>query len=291
VGDPVDLTASFDGSLYVGRDLSGSGGIPDDPTRIHRIAPDKSVSTHGSPVDDPDTVLFDPAGDLGSVGAVLVGGSVATGGLPTQAQITQITTSQANFLVYGPDPAVLNPSGMAFEASGDLVFTDFNLQEIFRLSSGALSSVASEGVGILDIAVNPFNGNLYASLGGGAVRIYSPSGTVVTSQIATGRALAFDPLTWPPDLYTVNNTNGDLTRTEPDGTTTTVGQGFTTVYGMDFGIQGHLFLTEFDNDRVLRVSVPRTGVPALSPAGVAALVGLMMASAFLWVKRAGGRFR
>jgi hypothetical protein len=71
--DPVDLTAGTDGALYVGRDLTGSGGGADDPTRIHRISPTAVVAPFGPTLDDPDTVWLDLSGVVAPIpGSILV---------------------------------------------------------------------------------------------------------------------------------------------------------------------------------------------------------------------------
>src|SRR5215510_12230037 len=77
VTDPTALSFASDGTLYVGRDASGSGGGSGDAVKIHRIGPG------GAPVEefgnaalfDPDGAPVDESGTVpGTAGAVLVGG-------------------------------------------------------------------------------------------------------------------------------------------------------------------------------------------------------------------------
>jgi hypothetical protein len=259
--DPVDLTAAPDGSLYVGRDLTGSGGIADAPASIHRIAPDGSVAPFGPQIDDPDAVLFDAAGNVGPAGSVLVGGSVATGGAPLESLITAIDEQQGVTVLFGPSSSILNPSGLAIEASGDLLVTDFNLGKVFRLTNLVPTEVVANGSSPLDVAIDPGTGQFAVSFGDALIRLFAPDGTELDGNVGSGRALAFDPFTSPSDLWTVDNTTGELLRIAADGTTTVMGQGFSSVYGMDFDAAGHLFLSEFDEDRVLRVQVDRPDEP------------------------------
>ena len=70
-----------------------------------------------------------------------------------------------------------------------------------------------------------------------------------------------------------------VTRIDSTGISTPIGFGFTTVYGMDFGPDGRLYLTEFDNDRVLVVSIPRPALPiAELPAIGVPAIGVLIAS-------------
>ena len=64
VKDPMSLAFAADGTLYVGRDNSGSGGGSSDAVKIHRVAPGGSpVTEFGNvAVADPDVVAVDLAG-------------------------------------------------------------------------------------------------------------------------------------------------------------------------------------------------------------------------------------
>ncbi len=78
VTDPIQLAFAPDGTLFVGRDNSGSGGTAGDAVKIHRVAPGGSpVTEYGATaIPDPDAVAYDALGIVsGTPGAVLVGGS------------------------------------------------------------------------------------------------------------------------------------------------------------------------------------------------------------------------
>ena len=249
VTDPVDIAAASDGALYVGRDAAGSGGTSADAVAIHRIAPDGSVTTFGPPIPDPDTVLVDRDGDVASLGAVLTGGISVT---PTAGQIFALDTQQGLTVLFGPSVAIVNPSGLAIEASGDLLVTDFNQGKVFRLTNLVPTAIITNASGSpLDIALAPATGNLAVSWADGVIRTYTPAGVLLDGTFGVGRALAYQQSTG--DLWTVDNASGQLLRIRPDGTTSVMGSGFTTVWGMDFTDTGDLFLTEFNKDRVLRV--------------------------------------
>ncbi len=81
VTDPVRLSFAPDGTLFVGRDNSGSGGENDDAVKIHRIGPGGApVEEYGNTtISDPDAVFYDATGQFsGTPGAVLVAGTQAT---------------------------------------------------------------------------------------------------------------------------------------------------------------------------------------------------------------------
>ncbi len=59
--DPERLSFAPDGTLFVGRDNTGSGGDYDDAVKIHRIGPGGSpVEEFGNTaITDPDAVFYD----------------------------------------------------------------------------------------------------------------------------------------------------------------------------------------------------------------------------------------
>src|SRR5262245_62737270 len=110
VTDPMRL--SFDratGTLYAGRDNSGSGGGNADPVKIHRIAPGGSpVTEYGTTaVRDPDAVLVDSAGTAseGAAGSVIVGGVDPFG---NNGVLTAIRPDQSVVTIDGPSASYDN---------------------------------------------------------------------------------------------------------------------------------------------------------------------------------------
>ena len=254
VEDPVVLTAAPDGSLYVGRDLSGSTGGPDDPARIHRISPAGVVSEFGPFIDDPDAVLFDAAGVASPVpGSVLVGGRDQHIN-PLQGRVQAIAPDETAVTIIGPSTALINPTGMAFDSTGRLIVTTFDTGDVFAYIGGAETLLIDEVSGATDVVVDPSNDDLLVSWSDGSIRRYSSTGALLDGAYGTGRGLGFGPgnAVFGTDLYTVSN--GDLLRIDPTGAATVIGSGFQTVFGLAFGADGNLYVTEFDNDRVLRIS-------------------------------------
>jgi len=255
--DPVELTAGTDGALYVGRDLTGSGGGADDPTRIHRISPTAVVAPFGPSVDDPDTVWSDSAGAVAPTpGSILVGGR-DKGITPLRSRVSAIAPDQSATVVFGPSTLVVNPAGIAVDAMGKLLLADFDTGNVVRIVGGTPTTlVAGPARGPIDVVVDPVTSDLYVSWGDGVIRRYTSAGVEVDGAFAMGRAMEFGPgnATFGSDLYTVNNTTGALQRIDAAKNVTVLGSGFQDVWGLGFGIDGALYVTEFSRDRVMRVS-------------------------------------
>jgi sugar lactone lactonase YvrE len=257
VPDPVDLTAGTDGALYAGRDLTGSGGGPDAATRIHHISPTAEVAGFGPNLDDPDTVWFDAAGVVASFpGSILVGGR-DNGITPLQARVSAVAPDQTATVVFGPSTQLVNPAGMTADATGRLLVADFDTGNLVALVGSTLNVlVDGPARGAIDVVVHPVTGDLYISWGDGVIRRYSSAGILLDGSFGTGRAMEFGPgnPTFGSDLYTVDNATHVLKRIDPARNVTTLGTGFQDVWGLTFGTDGALYLTEFSKDRILRVS-------------------------------------
>jgi hypothetical protein len=257
VADPVELSAAGDGTLYSGRDLSGSGGGSDDPTWIHQISLTAAVSPFGPSLDDPDVVMFDAAGDVAPVpGSILVGGR-DKGVVPLRGRVTAIAPDESATVIFGPTTAITNPAGLAIDAMGRLLLADYDTGDVLTIDGGS-SSILINGppLGPIDILVHPVSGDLYVSWGDGVIRRYTSTGALLDGAFASGRAMEFGPgnATFGTDLYTVNNATGVLQRIDPAKNVTVIGSGFQSVWGLTFGSDGAMYLTEFSRDRVMRVS-------------------------------------
>ena len=257
VPDPVDLTAGTDGALYSGRDLTGSGGGPDDATRIHHISAAASVAAFGPSLDDPDTVWFDAAGVVAPTpGSILVGGR-DKGITPLRARVSAIAPDQTATVVFGPSTLLVNPAGMTADAAGRLLVADFDTGNLAAVAGSTLTTlVDGPPNGAIDVVVHPVTGDIYVSWGDGVIRRYTSAGVLADGSFATGRAMEFGPgnATFGKDLYTVHNATGALKQIDPARNVTVLGTGFQDVRGLTFGSDGALYLTEFAKDRVLRVS-------------------------------------
>ena len=89
------------------------------------------------------------------------------------------------------------------------------------------------------------------------------------------------------DVYTVNNSNGELIRIDLAGNATVIGTGFDAVRDLEFGPDGALYASEADNDRILRIA-PIPPVPLLSTGGWGVLTILLSASAWWTLARETG---
>jgi hypothetical protein len=274
VPDPVNVSVAADGTLYVGRDLSGSGGTSGAAARIHRIAPGPSpvVAEFGDPGDDPDSVIAVPAGVPAFDGyAVLFGGRLSGVFAGYLAGIEPDATTQT---VVPSNTTLQNPSGLDFDSAGRLWAGSFDNSRLVPIVNGSVGTAIVLPDNPVDLVVEPGTDRVFVSLENGTVAIYDATGALVDASFTTGRPTAFGPGTsgFGSDLYVVNLATGTLSRVDVNGDPTVIGTGFDDkVWGLDFGPDGRLYLSEFDNDRIL--VVPETGSPM---AGAVALAALAM---------------
>jgi hypothetical protein len=145
VPDPLALSFAADGTLYVGRDNSGSGGGSGDAVKIHRVALGGSPVTEfgNDTIPDPDAVIVDEAGLVsGTAGAVLVGGAVSG----SSGRVSKIAPDGTVTDLFGTSTLYDNPTGFAFDAAGRLFFTTYGNGRVYRADGGApLTPVRSSG--------------------------------------------------------------------------------------------------------------------------------------------------
>ncbi len=258
VTDPLALSFGTDGALYVGRDNSGSGGGNADAVKVHRIGPGGSpVSEFGNAqIPDPDAVIVDRTGAIsGIVGAVLVGGQTS----PGIGQVSRIAPDGTVTTLFGPSSLYSNPSACAFDSLGRLLFTEAAQGRVYRSdgSTPVLLFEVSDAYSIASdaadrIVVSPANNP-------GRLLLYSASGTLSNASFATVRVAS--PVVrgpggfWTTDLYALTE-GGELMRIALDGTTTTMGSGFSAIEGLTFGPDGALYASDFAGDRVWRMAPP-----------------------------------
>ena len=116
--------------------------------------------------------------------------------------------------------------------------------------------------GVLHLAADSLNRLVVGVSGSPTLRLYSNSGALLTNAFAAVGAdspLARGPGGfWGTGLFCVN-TNGDLLSLDLAGAATKFGTGFGAPYGMAFGPDGALYVTEFTSDLIWRIA------PAVAP--------------------------
>lgn len=257
VTDPMLLSFAPDGTLYCGRDASGSGGAPGDAVRIHRIAPGGvPVTEFGDlAITDPDAVLVDVAGVVTGVpGTIIVGGVDSVG---NQGKLSKIAPDGSVTTWFGPGTGLHNPSAFDFDQTGRLLFTE-NANGSVQVTTGETPTVLFTLAQANRLAVDALNRIVVTTTGGTHLRLYSSDGTLLNASFAPARVA---PLTrgpggaWGTDLYAVAQ-NGDLLRIDPDGNVAVVGGGFDTITDFKFGPDDALYASEHGADRVLRFAPP-----------------------------------
>ncbi len=265
VTDPFGISFGADGALYLGRDNSGSGGGNPDAVKIHRVGPGGSPVTEfgNAAIPDPDVVVVDRSGLVsGLAGAVLVGGQTS----PGVGQVSRIAPDGTVSVLFGPASEYWNPSGLAFDSLGRLLFADAAGGRVYRSDGStpvllfnladAYSIAADAGDRIV---VSPANTP-------GRLMLYTASGTLSNASFANVRLatpMALGPGGfWTTDLYAITESGG-LIRIAIDGMPTTMGSGFSAIEGLVFGPDGALYASDFNGDRVWRIA-PVKAPPGLS---------------------------
>lgn len=259
VPDPIRMAFAPDGTLYTGRDASGSGGGSADAVKIHRIGPGGSpVTEFGSvAISDPDALIVDVEGVVsGTPGAVLVGGVHNNG---STGKVVKIAPDGTVTTLFGPSASLWNPSQFIFEPGGRLLFSENNSGKIMATTGGTPVALVSLA-GANGLALDASGRLVVSSSSDGVLRLYAADGTLLNGSFATvavGSPLARGPGgVWGTDLYAVA-ANGDLLRLGlQGGTTNHVGSGFGNVSDLQFGPDGALYASEFSRDRIYRFAPP-----------------------------------
>lgn len=258
VTDPISLSFAPDGTLYTGRDNSGSGGLPSDALKINRVGPCGSPVTQfgNSTIRDPDAVVFDAAGIVSGVpGSIIVGG-VESG---VNGRLSRIAPDGTVTSLFGPTTIIENPTKFIFTAPGRLLFADYNnlnvmvmtnaTPQLFFATPDAPYSLALDGLGRVLVSSGVAN----------QVWLYSAAGVLLSNVFVTAQArspLARGPGgVWGTNVYFVA-TNGNLRSVSPAGVVTEHGTGFAPFEDMEFGPDGALYLSDLQTDCVLRVTPP-----------------------------------
>ena len=261
---PNEMSFDAAGNLYVGNGASfdfitriGPGGSP--------VVPYGNVG-----IDDPDSVLVDVAGAIsGTPGSVLVGGGVPnpklSAILPDESVITVLDL-----------PTNTNPVGMQFDSTGRMVYGAGNPIGSVLAVSGGVATLLYDGSPnhTTSIEIGPMD-RIYIMWGLSLqLQIHDASGAVIDASFVTGLGagtqIEFGPGgPWGTDLYALSD--GELLRIDDLGNTVVVGTGFETfVNDLEFGPDGALYVSDFLNDRILRI-VPEPSTLVLAIAGLLSL--------------------
>lgn len=241
VAEPEKLSFAPDGALYVG--TSGD--------RIHRIAPGgHSVAQFGPPQADPDAVLFDAAGRISRVrNSVLVGG----GGI-----LAAIFPNQTSAVIF--NSGFDDVDDMKFDRTGRLIFSD-DAPRVLASAGGPPAQLFATPSRPGSIAIDEDN-RIFVALADGTIRIYNPDGTPA-GIFASGLAGLDTYLIFGEgaggfgrSLYVLSGST--LLRLNKNGKVAVIGSGFgsgpSTATGFTFGPGNALYVSDYPDNRVLRIS-------------------------------------
>jgi hypothetical protein len=261
--DPVMMSFAPDGSLFVGRDNSGSGGSSQDAVKIHKIGPNaSSLAEYGNTaITDPDAVAFDAVGLVsGAAGNVLVGGSAAG----STANISRIGTNGGVAILFGGAITNIgNPRQMIFDAAGRLYISDTDFNRVVTTASSAAPTILCVSTGANAMVFDVSNRLAVASYTLPRIQLFSTNGTLLNSNLATiaptaslaaGKGDSF----WGTDLYSFTS-SGQLIRIDPNGNVTPIGNGFSTGMNFAMGNDGALYVSYQLGDVIYKIKpTPRT---------------------------------
>ena len=261
VPDPVDIDIGDDGVMYVGRDRSGSGGSTADAVKIHRIGPGGSTIEEfgNATIPDPDAVVIDRHGAVsGTPGAVLVGGQLALFG-DSRGRLSSIAPDGRVTILADRNPILRNPDSFVFDQTGRLLMTTASASQrdanVVAISEGSMVTLFAKS-GASSVAADSQNNIVVSSAFESTLSLYAFDGSLINSSFASVKPSA--PLAlakggfWGTDIYSVG-TSGELVRVSPNGDSLQVGSGFENVTAMVFGPDDALYLSEFTEDRILRL--------------------------------------
>lgn len=241
---PEKLSFSRDGSLYVG----SSNGTD----RIRRIGPGgHPVIQFGPPQTDPDAVLADDDGRIsGHRYSVLVGG----GGI-----LAAIYRNQQSAVIF--NSGFGDVDDMKFDRNGRLLFAD-DAPLVWASTGGPPTVLFSTPSRASSLAIDDDN-RIFIALDDGTIRIYRPDGTaagIFASGLATGLNLylAFGDGRGGFGHFLYALSGSTLLRFTPNGRARVIGTGFSigqqTATGMVFGPDHALYLSDYQGNRILRIS-------------------------------------
>ncbi|HNQ90169.1 MAG TPA: hypothetical protein PKM73_16245 [Verrucomicrobiota bacterium] len=256
VTDPARLSFAPDGTLFVGRDNTGSGGDWTDAVKIHRIGPGGSpVEEYGaSAITDPDAVVYDADGSASGIpGAVIVAGTQLNS---SNGKIVTIRPDQTITTLYGPTAFAFNPNVFAYDVNGRLLASDDLGGKVWTLESG-VPQVLFSMPDAVHLAVDTLNRIVIGAADKSTLRLYGPEGVLITNAFAnvtTNSPLARGPGGfWGSGVFGVA-TNGTLLSLDTNGVATAFGTGFGNPWAIAFGPDDALYVSEFKSDLIWRIA-------------------------------------
>jgi hypothetical protein len=261
VPDPTDIDIAADGTVFCGRDNSGSGGRYEDAVKIHRVAPGGSpVSEFGDTAPaDPDSVAIDRSGAItGTPGSVLAGGARYVFG-SQDGRITAFTPAGVSSILIFLQTEISNPGSFVTDPQGRLVFNAYNpsgntVKILRREAGGSLTTLVATGRPYAT-AFDALGRTVTSEDNGNPIRVFAADGTLLAShpigRDATHLARAKGGF-WGNSIYLFDPSH-NLVCLEVDGSWRVVGTGFEKAGDLVFGDDDCLYVAEFDNDRILRI--------------------------------------
>jgi sugar lactone lactonase YvrE len=256
----VDLRAA--GDLTVGSPVLPYGAVLD--TGMGTLALAADVSADGSGNNGAGTLTVQP-------GSVVVSENVGSGAITLRGAAAHLGTSAGPALVGARSvlrstviPFVTTdlagPTGLAFDANGDLYVTNYDNNTVSRVAAGTSTATPFVTAGLdrpLYVAFDA-NGDLYvANPGNGTVSIV-PAGTSTATPFVTGLSgpvsLAFDA---SGNLYVANQDNNTVSIVpagDPTHTMPFVTAGLDRPRGLAFDASGNLYVANYFGNTVSKVA-------------------------------------
>ncbi len=264
--DKIDVADN--GNIYFGQRGPGGNTAAVHPVMINTTGRNAEFPTPigNAPIADPDAIVVDIFGDVsGTQGDVIVGGVEGIFSIASDGTVTEI---------YGNIKKINNPTDFAFDASGRLVFTDWNQGHIRAINADGSITKFARTVGRSMNLAFAADGSFFATDDQGNINAFNADGDRVAviggawSTIFVGNGSA----AWGTSLYAIDTTTGDLVRFDENLAGETVGSGFSGTFGdAAWSNGGDLFLTN-SGTNVLRVGEPIPAPASLALLGLGGLV-------------------
>lgn len=249
---PGTISTDAQDNIYVGNFSVSTGRI------IKVSATTKQATNFGGSIPDPDAVIVDRTGTIGSAGSILVGGVTSGGG-----RITSISSGGSTTSILYQGGCLGNIQSFAFDSTGRLFTANFNKGTVCVIESGIVSQfIGPVGNNISTISTDPDN-NVYISWGG-TTKKYDALGALVDANFAVGNPFAFGPV--GPFYGLLISRGGSIFAIDPNTKQETFIISGVFVRGITFNSAGDLLIADLSGqDKILRVFSRATGpLPVVS---------------------------